>query len=142
MTTSASATAWSMVECDENSVVMVVPKRRSSRSSTANDRSRTVTRAPMPTAMRVAFSPTTPPPRTTTLAGGTPGTPLSSTPGPPLGASRAAAANWTDRRPAICDMGASSGSVPAGPVTVSYAIAVTPLAHSSAVCCGSGARWR
>ena len=43
-----------------------------------------VTLAPMPTAMRAAWVPTTPPPSITTSAGGTPGTPPSRTPAPTL----------------------------------------------------------
>ena len=39
----------------------------------------------MPCAIVAAETPTTPPPRTTTFAGATPGTPPSNTPRPPSG---------------------------------------------------------
>ena len=48
----------------------------------------TQTSAPMPSAIWIACRPTIPPPRTTTLAGSTPGTPPSRTPWPPWAFSR------------------------------------------------------
>ena len=45
-------------------------------------------------------------------------------------------------RPATLDIGASSGRPPCGDVTVSYAIHTAPLATSSRVWSGSGARCR
>ena len=59
----------------------------------------TVTDASSPTAMRAALVPETPPPRITTLAGATPGTPPSSTPAPPCSFSRQWAPTWTAMRP-------------------------------------------
>ena len=72
--------------------------------------SRMVTSAPRPRAIAAALVPATPAPRTTTLAGRTPGTPPSRMPLPPAGAIREVAPTWTDSRPATSDMGASSGS--------------------------------
>ena len=69
--------------------------------------------------MRAALVPTTPPPRTTTFAGGTPGTPPSSTPRPPCAISRQCAPAWIDMRPATSLIGASSGRPPRASVTVS-----------------------
>ena len=83
------------------------------------ERSMIVTCAPMPTAMRAACVPTTPPPRITTSAGGTPGTPPSRTPRPPCSFSRQWAPAWIDMRPATSLIGASSGSPPRASVTVS-----------------------
>ncbi len=83
------------------------------------DRSSTTTSAFRPMAMRAAFMPTTPPPRTATRAGATPGTPQSSRPMPPLCFSRVSAAEKTAIRPATSDMGASSGRPPRASVTVS-----------------------
>ena len=73
----------------------------------------------MPTATRTALWPAAPAPITTTRAGGTPGTPPSSTPLPPLAICRAQAPNWMDSFPAIRDMGASSGRPPRASLTVS-----------------------
>jgi hypothetical protein len=83
------------------------------------ERSTTTTSAPRPAAMRAAFAPTTPPPRTHTLAGATPGTPDSRSPMPPLCLSRVSAAEKTAMRPATSDIGASSGRPPRASVTVS-----------------------
>src|SRR5215217_7103840 len=69
------------------------------------ERSSTTTSALRPMAMRAAFMPTTPPPRTATRAGGTPGTPQSSRPMPPLCLSRVSAAENTAMRPAAPGVG-------------------------------------
>ena len=69
--------------------------------------------------MRAALTPETPPPRTTTLAGATPGTPPSSMPRPPCSISRQWAPAWIDMRPATSLIGASSGRPPRAFVTVS-----------------------
>ena len=87
--------------------------------SRASDLSSTVTRASMPMAMRAAFVPATPPPRMTTLAASTPGTPGSRMPMPPRSRSRQWAPTWIDMRPATSLIGASNGRPPVGPVTVS-----------------------
>ena len=79
----------------------------------------TVTVAPMPALIKAALLPATPPPRMTTSAGGTPGTPPSSTPRPPFSFSRQRAPTWGAMRPATSDIGVSSGKVPCGLVTVS-----------------------
>ena len=55
----------------------------SSSRSRGIERSRIVTSAPSPAAIRAAWVPTTPPPSTTTRAGTTPGTPPSRRPRPP-----------------------------------------------------------
>ena len=78
-----------------------------------------VTVASSPTAMRAALVPDTPPPSTTTFAGGTPGTPPSRMPAPPCSFSRQCAPTWMDMRPATSLIGASSGRWPRGSVTVS-----------------------
>ena len=75
--------------------------------------------AARPAAMRAAFVPTAPPPRTSTLAGATPGTPLSRMPWPIIGRSRHFAPSWIDIRPAISLMGVSKGSRPCGSLRVS-----------------------
>src|SRR3546814_17830412 len=64
----------------EYSVVRRLSNIESNQFSRASERSRTITRAPMPTAMRAALYTTTPPPMITTSAAGTPGTPPSKTP--------------------------------------------------------------
>ena len=96
----------------------------------------TVTYASMPIAMRAALVPDTPPPRITTLAAGTPGTPPSSTPMPPCSFSRQCAPTCTAIRPATSLIGASSGSPPRASVTVSYAIATAPdrISASASAC--------
>ena len=53
------------------------PKRSDSSRRRSSDRSTMVTSARMPTAISAACLPATPPPRITTFAGGTPGTPPS-----------------------------------------------------------------
>ena len=73
----------------------------------------------MPTAIVAAWVPETPPPRMTTLAAATPGTPPSSTPRPPCAFSSACAPTCGARRPATSDIGVSSGRPPCGAVTVS-----------------------
>ena len=83
----------------------------------------------MPTAISAALVPETPPPRITTFAGGTPGTPPSSTPIPPFAFCSEAAPTCTDMRPATSLIGVSSGSEPSVAVTVSYAIAVDAGRH-------------
>ena len=79
----------------------------------------TVTVAPIPALIRAAWLPATPPPRITTSAGGTPGTPPSSTPRPPFSFSRQRAPTCGAMRPATSDIGVNSGSVPWDDVTVS-----------------------
>ena len=69
--------------------------------------------------MRAALVPETPPPSTSTLAAGTPGTPPSSTPAPPCSFSRQWAPTWTLMRPATSLIGESSGRPPRSSVTVS-----------------------
>ena len=59
-------------------------KRSSMRSRAWTSMSNTVTCAPSPRKARAAAVPATPPPMITTSAGGTPGTPLSRIPLPPL----------------------------------------------------------
>ena len=75
-------TAWRLNVFD-----MIVTTRPAKRSSTARRRSgltsRIDTSAPSPIARRAALTPTTPAPMTTTLPGGTPGTPESRMPRPP-----------------------------------------------------------
>ena len=65
-----------------------------------------------------------PPPRITTFAGATPGTPPSRMPRPPFGFSRYCAPTCTAMRPATSLIGVSSGSEPSVSLIVSYA---TPL---------------
>ena len=101
-----------------------------------------VTAASSPIDMRTALTPATPPPITTTFAGATPAVPPSSMPRPPCSISRQCAPAWIDMRPATSLIGDSSGSPPRAPVTVSYAIAVTPERINALACAGSGARWR
>ena len=62
--------------------------------------------------MRAALVPETPPPRITTLAAGTPGTPPSRMPMPPCSFSKQWAPTWTAMRPATSLIGASSGRPP------------------------------
>ena len=88
------------------------PNRLESSRSRSTERSTTVTSARRPTAISAAWVPETPPPRITTFAGGTPGTPPSSTPRPPLAFCRQAAPTWIDMRPATSLIGVSSGSEP------------------------------
>ena len=59
----------------------------------------TVTVAPIPALINAALVPATPPPSTTTSAGGTPGTPPSSTPRPPFSFSRQRAPTCGAMRP-------------------------------------------
>ena len=49
--------------------------------------------------------------RAASLAGGTPGTPPSSTPLPPLAICSAHAPNWIESLPAMRDIGASNGTI-------------------------------
>ncbi len=88
MTRSALVTWFSTASCVENTVLSGRPNCRHSARSTSTLRSSTHTSAPMPSAMWHACEPTTPPPRITTFAGSTPGTPPSSMPRPPCGFSR------------------------------------------------------
>ena len=88
--------------------------------------SSTTTFAPMPAAIFAELMPTTPPPRMTTFAGATPGTPPSSTPRPPYSFSRYLAPSCTAMRPATSDMGVSNGSSRDGSSTVSYAMQIAP----------------
>jgi hypothetical protein len=142
ITRSARRHTASTASCVENTVRTRAPSSRDIRRNASGLRSTTVTVAPMPTLMTAACEPATPPPRITTSAGGTPGTPPSSTPRPPLPFSRQRAPTCGAMRPATSDIGVSSGSVPCGLVTVSYAMAVTPDAIRSSVCARSGARCR
>src|ERR1043165_9187586 len=64
----------------------------------------------MPAAIFAALRPTRPPPRITTFAGATPGTPPSNTPRPPYNFSRYFAPSCTAMRPATSDIGVTSGS--------------------------------
>jgi len=82
-------------------------------------RSNTVTIARIPTAISAACVPDTPPPRITTFAGATPGTPPSKIPRPRRVFIDAQAATCIDIRPATWLMGTSSGRRPASSVTVS-----------------------
>ena len=103
----------------ENSVRTRLPSWAATRRSASGLRSSTVTLAPMPDAISAALVPATPPPRMTTLAAGTPGTPASSTPRPPFSFSRQRAPTCGAMRPATSDIGVSKGSERSGPVTVS-----------------------
>ena len=76
------------------------------------ERSKTITSAPIPSAITAAFSPATPPPITTARPGATPGTPPRSTPRPPCGFCSAVAPTCVAKRPATSLIGASNGSVP------------------------------
>ena len=84
------------------------------------------------TAILAELWPTTPPPRITTLAGATPGTPPSRMPRPPLGRSRYTAPTCTAMRPATSLMGVSSGSEPSASRMVSYADRVDLGVHQLA----------
>jgi hypothetical protein len=77
------------------------------------------TLAPRPAATLAALVPTIPPPRTTTCAGATPGTPPSRMPRPIMGFSRYLAPSWMLILPAISLIGVSSGSVPLRSLMVS-----------------------
>ena len=79
-------------------------------------------RAPMPTATLAALVPTVPPPMMTTFAGGTPVTPPSRTPRPPLFFCRCVAPAWMASLPATSLIGKSSGWAPFGSSTVSKAM--------------------
>ncbi|CAB4930754.1 unannotated protein [freshwater metagenome] len=76
------------------------------------ERSKTVTSAPIPTAITAAFKPATPAPIITTRPGATPGTPPSKTPRPPLGFCSAVAPTCVASRPATSLIGARSGRDP------------------------------
>ena len=125
-TRSASRTSRSMVSVVEYAVRSAEANIDDNSRSRSTERSTTVTSARSPTAISAACVPATPPPRITTLAGGTPGTPPSRIPKPPLAFWRLAAPTWIDMRPATSLIGVSSGSEPLGAVTVSYAMAVAP----------------
>ena len=86
--------------------------------------------------------PDTPAPSTTTFAAYTPDTPTISTPRPPCARSRKCAPACGAIRPATSDIGASSGSEPSGSCTVSYAMAVVPLARMASVHGRDAARCR
>jgi len=116
---SARRTSSSIAERVENTVEIEVPNWLARRFSASAERSTTVTCAPMPTAIVAAWVPDTPPPRITTSAAGTPGTPPSSTPRPPCAFSSACAPTCGASRPATSDIGVSSGSEPFAAVTVS-----------------------
>ena len=100
------------------------------------------TRAPSPAAIFAAWVPTTPPPRTSTLAGSTPGTPPSRIPDPPWGRSRYLAPAWIAIRPATSLMGVRSGSEPRSGPTVSYAMATEPLSMTARVSASEAAKWK
>ena len=95
----------------------------------STDLSSTHTSACIPRAMIAELRPTTPPPRITTLAGGTPGTPPSRMPRPPCAFSSDQAPICGASRPATSLIGASSGRWRLGVSTVSYAIPVMPDAE-------------
>ena len=105
-------------------------------------RSTTVTSASMPAAICAAFAPAIPAPSTTTFAGATPEAPPISTPRPPRVRSSAAAPSCGAIRPAISDIGASSGSRPSGSITVSYATERTRRSARNRVKGPSAARCR
>ncbi len=119
MTRSAWITRRSTASIVEYAVSIWLPNCTSSSRRRRRERSTTVTCAPSPTAICVALVPATPPPRMTTRAGATPGTPPSSTPKPPFAFCRAVAPTWIDMRPATSLIGVSSGSERSGAVTVS-----------------------
>ncbi len=119
ITRSASRTSSSMACAVEYTVFSCAPKIEESSRNLLTERSTTVTSARRPTAISAACVPETPPPNITTFAGGTPGTPPSSTPEPPFAFCRQLAPTCTDMRPATSLMGVSSGSEPSGAVTVS-----------------------
>ena len=75
--------------------------------------SRRVTCAPRPSAARAAERPSTPAPRTTKFAGGTPGTPPRRMPLPPNSFSRRPLPSTTARLPAISDIDVRTGACPA-----------------------------
>ena len=100
-------------------------------------------RAPMPTATLAALVPTVPPPMMTTLAFGTPVTPPSRTPRPPLFFCRCVAPAWMASLPATSLIGKRSGWAPLSSSTVSNAIPrmsalsmplVRSLAYAAARC--------
>ena len=105
-------------------------------------RSTTTTSASMPAAICAAFQPAIPPPSTTTFAGITPEAPPISTPRPPCGRSSSFAPTCGAIRPAISDIGPSSGSRPSDVCTVSYAMARTPRSRRNRVSFSSAARCR
>ena len=76
----------------------------------------------MPVAIIAAFSPTTPPPKITTLAGSTPGAPPNNKPLPFWFFSSECAPACIDILPATALIGANNGNLPLSSVTVSYAI--------------------
>ena len=88
ITRSAHSTSRSTLSRLENTVMTRAPSSRSIRRSASTLRSITTTCAPVPTAICAALEPTTPAPRMTMRAGGTPATPPSSTPMPPCARSR------------------------------------------------------
>ena len=98
----------------------------------STDLSSTHTSACMPSAMIAELRPTTPPPRITTFAGGTPGTPPSRMPRPPCAFSSDQAPICGASRPATSLIGASSGRWRLGVSTVSYAMPVMPDASERA----------
>ena len=119
------------------------PSRAISRSRIrSTDLSSTQTSACIPSAMIAAFRPTTPPPSTTTFAGGTPGTPPSRMPRPPRAFSSAQAPICGASRPATSLIGARSGRRRSAVSTVSYATPVTPESSSALVSGSSAAMWR
>src|SRR6266446_5124384 len=105
ITRSARRDSVSMASLVENTVRTRAPSWFAIRRSTSGLRSMTVTVAPIPALMSAALLPATPPPRITTSAGGTPGTPPSSTPRPPFSFSRQRAPTCGAIRPATSALG-------------------------------------
>ena len=119
ITRSARRQSVSIASLVENTVRTRAPSSFATRRSTSGLRSMTVTVAPMPALISAAWLPATPPPRITTSAGATPGTPPSNTPRPPFSFSRQRAPTCGAMRPATSDIGVSNGRVPCELVTVS-----------------------
>src|SRR5438093_399208 len=106
--------------------------------SRSGARSSSVTCPPRPAAILAALAPPTPPPRMSTAAGSTPGTPPNRMPEPPYTFSKYLAPSCTAIHSATSLIGVSSGSSPELSCTVSYAIAVIPEV-STALVSGSDA---
>ena len=99
-----------------------------------------VTRAPMPEATRAALMPTIPPPRTTTWAGATPGTPLTSS---AESAGRVAQVVRADQRrhaPGDLAHGREQGEAAAGQLHGLVGHADDPAVHSASVSSLSAAK--
>src|SRR5205085_1971970 len=113
---SAETTSRSMFSTVENSVCSCEPNCMSSSYRRGSERSMTVTCASRPIAIRAALVPETPPPKMTTLAAATPGTPPSRIPSPPRPSSRQCAPTCTDLRPGrfVCAVIKADASTGAG----------------------------